>query len=179
MLRKGQSPLHRGIFRQWRGGLRAGNCWWNCHWYQHGLAVAPRDVINATKSHLAVPWIPNKVGLCLEAPCTQLTRSLYPQGWILMPPPYWRCWRPCWWCWIPWTWSWSPCRWWRNPRWVGEALMTHYVVIHALTGSWYPRRRPSNPQEVAWWILTLGGTLVCFRWLKMSMKPSCHGEESF
>ena len=23
--------------------------------------------------------------------------------------------------------------------------MTHYVVIHALMMSWYPRRRPSNP----------------------------------
>ena len=40
-------------------------CWWNCHWCQHGLAVAPRDVIDATKSHLQcldplqsgfVPW---------------------------------------------------------------------------------------------------------------------------
>ena len=27
-------------------------CWWNCHWCQHGLAVAPRDVVDATKSHL-------------------------------------------------------------------------------------------------------------------------------
>ena len=34
------------------------------------------------------PWTPYKVGLCLEAPCSQLTRSLYPQGWILEPPPY-------------------------------------------------------------------------------------------
>ena len=31
--------------------------------------MAPWDVINATKSHLAVPWIQNRVGLCLEAPC--------------------------------------------------------------------------------------------------------------
>ena len=23
--------------------------------------------------------------------------------------------------------------------------MTHYMVIHALMMSWYPRRRPSNP----------------------------------
>ena len=29
--------------------------------------------------------MPYRVGLYLEAPCTQLTRSLYPQGWILMP----------------------------------------------------------------------------------------------
>ena len=28
---------------------------------------------------------------------------------------------------------------------VGEALMTHFVVIHALMVSWYPRRRPSYP----------------------------------
>ena len=26
----------------------------------------------------------------------------------------------------------------------GEALMTHYVVIHALMVSWYPRRRFGN-----------------------------------
>ena len=26
-----------------------------------------------------------------------------------------------------------------------EDLITHYVVIHALMMSWYPRRRPSNP----------------------------------
>ena len=60
------------------------SCWWNCHWCQHGIAVAPRDVIDATKSHLAVPWTPYRVGWCLEAPFTQLTRSLYPQDWILM-----------------------------------------------------------------------------------------------
>ena len=95
----------------------------------------------------AVPWIPYKVGLFLEAPCIQLTSSLYPQGWILMPPPCWRCWRPCWWCWIPWRWSWSPSRWWRNPRWVGESFMTHYVVIHALMVSWYPIRRASYPTD--------------------------------
>ena len=27
----------------------------------------------------------------------------------------------------------------------GEELMTHSMVIHALTGSWYPRRRSGNP----------------------------------
>ena len=94
---------------------------------------------------LVVPWTPYRVGLCLEAPCTQLIRSLYPQGWIMEPSPCWRYWRPWWWCWIPWRWSWSPCRLWRNPRWVGEALMTQYVVIHALMVSWYSRRRSSNP----------------------------------
>ena len=87
--------------------------------------------------HLVVPWIPNRVGLCLEAPCTRLTRSMYPQGWILMPPPCWRCWKPCWWRWRPWRWSWRPYRSWRSPRWVGESLMTHSVVIHALMVSLY------------------------------------------
>ena len=33
---------------------------------------------------------------------------------------------------------------WRNPGWVGKALMTHFVVIHALMVSWYPRRRFGN-----------------------------------
>ena len=33
------------------------------------------------------------------------------------------------------------------PRWVREALMTHYVVIHALMVSWYLKRRPSNPTD--------------------------------
>ena len=28
---------------------------------------------------------PYRVGLCLEAPFTRLTRSMYSQGWILMP----------------------------------------------------------------------------------------------
>ena len=32
-------------------------------------------------------WTPYRVGLCLEAPCTQLTRSLYPQGCVLETPP--------------------------------------------------------------------------------------------
>ena len=32
-----------------------------------------------------------------------------------------------------------------KPIWVGEALMTHYVVIHALMVAWYPRRRFGNP----------------------------------
>ena len=45
--------------------------------------------------------------------------------------------------------------------------MTHYVVIHAMLMSWYPRRRPSIPTED---ILTLGGPLVWFRWLKKPMK---------
>ena len=76
------------------------------------------------------PWTPYRVGLFLEAPCTQLTSSLYQQGWILDPPPSWRCWRPCWWCWRPWRWSWSLGWLWRTPIWVGEALMTHSVVIH-------------------------------------------------
>ena len=87
---------------------------------------------------LAVPWTPYRVVLCLETPCTQLTRSLYPQDWILMPPPCWRGWRP-------WRCSWSIDGQWRIPRWVGEALMTHYVVIHALMVSWYPMRRPNYP----------------------------------
>ena len=34
-----------------------------------------------------VPWNHYRYGLCLGAPCTQLTRSLYPQRWILEPPP--------------------------------------------------------------------------------------------
>ena len=112
--------------------------------------------------------IPYRVDLCLEAPCTQLTRSLYPQGWILMPPPCQRCWRLYWWCWKLWRRSWSLDGRWRNPRWVGKALMTHSVVIHAMMMSWYPRRRPSIPTED---ILTLGGPLVWFRWLKKTMKP--------
>ena len=87
---------------------------------------------------LPVPWTPYGVGLCLLAPCTHLTRSLYPQGWILKAPPCWRCWRP-------WWWSRSPYQSWRSPRWVEEALMTHSVVIYALTVSWYPRRRPIYP----------------------------------
>ena len=53
--------------------------------------------------------------------------------------------KTCWWFWRPWRWSWRPYRSWRIPRWVGEALMTHYVVIHALMVPWYPRRRPGNP----------------------------------
>ena len=32
-----------------------------------------------------------------------------------------------------------------KPIWVGEALMTHYVVIHALMVLWYPKRRTGNP----------------------------------
>ena len=45
--------------------------------------MAPQDVIKCHEVPLAVPRIPYRVGLCLEAPCTQLTRSLYPQGYIL------------------------------------------------------------------------------------------------
>ena len=46
--------------------------------------------------------------------------------------------------------------------------MIHSVVIHAMMMSWYPRRRPSIPTED---ILTLGGPLVWFRWLKEPMNP--------
>ena len=95
-----------------------------CHWC-HQVPSVVAWPLTEWGLHLAVPWIPYRVGLCPEAPCTQLTRSLYPQDWILMPPPCWRCWRP-------WRWSWRPNRSWRSPRWVEEALMTHYVVIHAL-----------------------------------------------
>ena len=53
--------------------------------------------------------------------------------------------------------------------------MTHSVVINAMMMSWYPRRRPSIPIED---ILTLGGPLVWFKWLKKPMNP-WHGEEAF
>ena len=46
-------------------------------------ALTPYKVV----LHLVVLWIPYNVGLCLEAPCTKLTRSLYPQAWILKAPP--------------------------------------------------------------------------------------------
>ena len=65
-------------------------------------ALTPYKVV----LHFVVLWIPYNVGLCLEAPCTQLTRSLYPQAWILKPPPCRRCWRPCWRCWRPMRWFW-------------------------------------------------------------------------
>ena len=100
--------------------------------------------------------IPYRVGLCLESPCTQSTRSLYPQGWILKPPPYWRHWRP-------WRWSWSLGRRWRSPKWLGEALMTHSVVIYALMVSWYPRRRPIYP--------TSDGTMDFGPWRPHGVEP--------
>ena len=34
-----------------------------------------------------------------------------------------------------------------KPIWVGEALMTHYVVIHALMVSWYLKSMPSYPTD--------------------------------
>ena len=88
--------------------------------------------------------IPYRVGLCLEAPCTQSTRSLYPQGWILKPPPYWRHWRP-------WRWSWSLGRRWRSPKWLGEALMTHLCS----DGVMGPKKKAAHlPQK--WWHDGLG-----------------------
>ena len=45
-----------GLPRSWDSFIQGihvrRKCWWNCHWCQHGLAVAPRYVIDATKSHL-------------------------------------------------------------------------------------------------------------------------------
>ena len=120
-------------------------CWHSDGEVPSGLITrGPTGLHWSHQVSLAVPWTPYRVDLCLEAPCTQLTRSLYTQDWILMPPPCWRCWRPCWWCWRPWRWSWRPYRSWRSPRCVGEALITHSVVIHALMVSWYPRRRSIN-----------------------------------
>ena len=159
-----------------------------CHQWQRGrllmkLSLMPTWTCSGpTGCHwchqvpLAVPWTPYGVGLCLEAPCTQLTRSLYPQGWILEPPPCWKCWRPRWWCWRPWRWwCWRPWRWswsldgrWRNPRWVRKALMTYSVVIHAIMMSWYPRRRRSISTED---ILTLGGPCVWLKSLVWSWSP--------
>ena len=46
--------------------------------------------------------------------------------------------------------------------------MTHSVVIRAMMMLWYPERRPSIPIED---ILTLGGPLVWFKWLKKTMNP--------
>ena len=46
--------------------------------WPHGMSLMP-------PSPTCSALIFYRVGLCLEAPCTQLTRSLYPQGWILMP----------------------------------------------------------------------------------------------
>ena len=78
------------------------------------------------------------MGLCLEAPRTQLTRSLYPQGWNLKPPPCWRHWRP-------WRWSWSLGRRWRSPKWLGEALMTHLCT----DGVMVPQKKAHLPHK--WW----------------------------
>ena len=114
------------------------NCWLNYHWCQHGLAVAPQVVIDATKSHLRC------LGPLTEWVCA--LKHLVP-NW---EGPYTHK-----------AGSWShhlvedvedPADGVEDPgdgpedlTEVGEALMIHSVVIHALMVSWYHRRRPSYP----------------------------------
>ena len=115
-----------------------------------GLAVPPHVVIDATKSLLQYRVMDDLNNLTSNAlePIERWVvpwSTLNPQVWILGPSPCWWCWKPCYWLWITWLWCWSTCGWWRSTWLLEEELMTHYVVIQALIGSWYPRIRLDNP----------------------------------
>ena len=60
---------------------------------------------------------------------------------------------------------------------MGEgALMTHSVVIHSLTGSWYPRRKLVNPTGGS----TMDVNLWRFPCVVEEVEEACrYGEEVF
>ena len=127
-----------------------------CHQWQRGILLmkiplmptwicsGPTGCNWCHQGSLLVPLTPYRVGLCLEEPCTHLTRSCYTHKvWSyihhlfeMMKPPLMVL--------NNLEMVLNPLGWWWSPRLVEEELMTHSMVIHALMVSWYPRRRSSN-----------------------------------